>query len=205
MSLDTKNDIKNDDLICPITFQIFRDPVIAGDGHAYERAAIVRWIAEHGTSPITRQPLNINELQADDYLRNLADQRRNSSISSNYDGNLYHTDLQRQSSTISYNNNIHVNQPVLVQLQSISNNNIALRDNVENHHVFCNNFYHKHKCWIAIVLTVVLVGAIWIYILCSSTKDSISSGELEHCLTDTSLPGILFLSFLLFLLIYLYF
>jgi hypothetical protein len=178
MPLDTKNDIKNDDLICPITFQIFRDPVIAGDGHTYERAAIVRWISEHGTSPLTRQPLNINELQADDYLRNLADQRRNSSISSNYDGNLYHTDLQRQSSTISYNNNIHVNQPVLVQLQSISNNNIALRDNVENHHVSRNNFYHKHKSSIAIAFTVVLMGTIGIYALCYGTTDSISSGEL---------------------------
>jgi hypothetical protein len=165
MSLDTKND----DLICPITCRIFRDPVIAGDGHIYERAAIMRWIAEHGTSPLTRQPLNLNELQADDYLRNLADQRRSSSISSNYDGNLYHTDLQRQSSTISYNYNTYIDQPVLVELQSISN-----RDNV----VSPNNFYHKNKCWTAIALTAVLVGAIGIYILYCGTTDSISSGEL---------------------------
>ncbi len=37
----------NDDFICPITYQIFRDPVIAGDGYTYERAAIVRWILEN--------------------------------------------------------------------------------------------------------------------------------------------------------------
>jgi hypothetical protein len=168
MSLNTKNDIENDDLICPITFRIFRDPVIAGDGHVYERAAIVRWIAEHGTSPLTRQPLNLNELQADDYLRNLADQRRNSSISSNYDEN-----LQRQGSTISYNYNIYVNQPVLMQLQSISN-----RDNVENHHVSSNNFCHRHTYLIVIAFTAVLVGTIAIYGLYCSQTYPISSGEL---------------------------
>ena len=66
------NEIKKEDLICPITLEMFRDPVIAGDGHIYEREAIVQWIREHGTSPLTRQQLNINELQSDDYLRNLS-------------------------------------------------------------------------------------------------------------------------------------
>ncbi len=67
-----KSNVDNEYLICPITYQIFHDPIVAGDGHTYERTAIVRWICEHGTSPLTRQPLIITELQSDDYLRNLA-------------------------------------------------------------------------------------------------------------------------------------
>ncbi len=131
-----KSNVDNDNLICPITYQIFRDPVIAGDGHTYERTAIVRWIMEHGTSPLTRQPLNINELQADDYLRNLAAQRRCSSISSNYSTNVDQPALQRQNSAMSYNYNIHVNQPVLIQQQQqqkrIQNNSVPSIDSNEN-------------------------------------------------------------------------
>ena len=75
--------VNDDSLTCPITLQIFRDPVIAGDGHAYERAAISRWILEYGTSPLTRASLNIDELRADDHLRYLATQRRASCVSFN--------------------------------------------------------------------------------------------------------------------------
>jgi len=75
--------IENDDLICPITFELFRDPVVAGDGHVYEREAITQWILEHGTSPFTREPLQVDHLQPDDHLRSLAAQRRNSTVSYN--------------------------------------------------------------------------------------------------------------------------
>ncbi len=54
MISNEKTNVDNEDLICPITYQMFRDPVIASDGHIYERTAIVRWISEHGTSPLTR-------------------------------------------------------------------------------------------------------------------------------------------------------
>jgi len=42
---------------CPITEELFEDPVIARDGHTYERAAIEGWIAQNGTSPMTGQAL----------------------------------------------------------------------------------------------------------------------------------------------------
>lgn len=76
-------DFTNDELLCPITLELFHDPVIANDGHVYEREAIVRWILEKGTSPLTREPLNINDLQPDDYLRRLAARKRNSIVSYN--------------------------------------------------------------------------------------------------------------------------
>ena len=41
------------DLRCPITLDVMRDPVLAGDGHSYEREAIERWLAGHRTSPLT--------------------------------------------------------------------------------------------------------------------------------------------------------
>ena len=71
-----RKDNENDELICPITLQLFVDPVKAGDGHVYEREAIQRWILLHGTSPFTRQTLQINDLTPQDYLRKLANQRR---------------------------------------------------------------------------------------------------------------------------------
>ena len=33
------------------------DPVVANDGHSYERAAIAHWLATHNTSPQTREPM----------------------------------------------------------------------------------------------------------------------------------------------------
>ena len=74
-------DSSKDELVCPITLELFRDPVRAKDGHVYERQAITRWILQHGTSPMTRQPLHINDLEADDRLKNLARARRTSTVS----------------------------------------------------------------------------------------------------------------------------
>ena len=41
------------DLRCPITLEVMRDPVMAADGHSYEREAILRWLRGHRTSPLT--------------------------------------------------------------------------------------------------------------------------------------------------------
>ncbi len=161
----------NDDLICPITLQIFHDPVIAGDGHTYERAAIVRWILEHGTSPLTRQPLNINELKADDYLKNLTAQRRSSSTSSNYNINLDQSVLQRQNSTISYNYNIYIDRPLFLQHETIIfNNDVAPINSV---HVCWDYFNHPlGRCCILIVIMIALVIACELY--------QLDSGPLNH-------------------------
>lgn len=66
-------------LTCPITLEIFIDPVLADDGHTYERSAIVEWIKSHGTSPVTRQPIKIKELKTNRIVKQLADQYRSSS------------------------------------------------------------------------------------------------------------------------------
>lgn len=84
----TEINFDNDDLTCPITLELFRDPVRAQDGHVYERQAITQWIQEHGTSPLTRQPLQIDQLQSDEDLKRLAKQRRNSTVSYKVENNL---------------------------------------------------------------------------------------------------------------------
>ena len=39
--------------ICPITQEVMKDPVICCDGHSYERNAIMRWLQNNNTSPMT--------------------------------------------------------------------------------------------------------------------------------------------------------
>ena len=160
MKSSTKSDTETEDLICPITLQIFRDPVVAADGRTYERAAIVQWIAEHGTSPFIRQPLNVNELQADDYLKNLAAQRRNSTISHTY--------------------NINVDQPVSIQLQTMLNSNVASTSNIENRHVSHTHHSDEHRCLFSIIFMAALgVVVFLVYRLNSYTRDRDYYGEFS--------------------------
>ncbi|CAF1391839.1 unnamed protein product [Adineta steineri] len=67
-------------LLCPITHQIFKDPVLAEDGHTYERESIVQWVQNHGTSPLTRQPLNINQLRSNIIVKNIVEEFRSKSF-----------------------------------------------------------------------------------------------------------------------------
>jgi hypothetical protein len=76
---DNNQDIQNEQFICPITLQLFCDPVKAADGHFYERQAITTWISLHGTSPFTRQPLQVKDLISDDHFKHLVDQKRKES------------------------------------------------------------------------------------------------------------------------------
>ena len=38
------------------------DPVLATDGHTYERAAIIKWLNTNATSPLTREDLKSTDL-----------------------------------------------------------------------------------------------------------------------------------------------
>ncbi|KAL0051192.1 hypothetical protein WJX82_003439 [Trebouxia sp. C0006] len=44
-------------LSCPISKAFFLNPVIAADGHTYEKAAITEWLQEHQSSPVTGETL----------------------------------------------------------------------------------------------------------------------------------------------------
>lgn len=46
-----------DDLCCPITLALMREPVQTLLGHTYEREAIEGWLKTHRTDPMTGEPL----------------------------------------------------------------------------------------------------------------------------------------------------
>ena len=46
-----------DHMCCPILMDVMRDPVIAADGHTYEKVAIEQWFLKARTSPTTNEPL----------------------------------------------------------------------------------------------------------------------------------------------------
>ena len=48
--------------LCPITYDLMADPMVAPDGNSYERSAIEQWLQQHGTSPISRQPMQTGQL-----------------------------------------------------------------------------------------------------------------------------------------------
>lgn len=57
------------DFVCPITSQIFSDPVTLETGQTYERKAIQEWLKRGNTTcPITRQPLASNTLPKTNYV-----------------------------------------------------------------------------------------------------------------------------------------
>ena len=68
----------HDELLCPITLALFRDPVMAQDGHTYERQAIEAWIAKNGTSPITDQQLSLENLYPNYVIKKAIDRFENS-------------------------------------------------------------------------------------------------------------------------------
>ena len=60
-------------LMCPITKCVMVDPVIAPDGHTYERTAIEQAIIMNGKSPLTRQPIRIDQLIPNYAIKSLID------------------------------------------------------------------------------------------------------------------------------------
>mmetsp|Transcript_77234 Transcript_77234/g.151268 ORF Transcript_77234/g.151268 Transcript_77234/m.151268 type:complete len:365 (-) Transcript_77234:192-1286(-) len=60
-----------DEFTCPITMELLRDPVMAADGHTYDRAAIQKWLYSHGTSPKTGQEMANTDLIENHNLKRL--------------------------------------------------------------------------------------------------------------------------------------
>ena len=73
MSTDNNTSDVFDTLKCPITYELFRDPVIGSDGHTYERENITAWIKKHRTSPITREPMDLNSLRSNYIVKKMVE------------------------------------------------------------------------------------------------------------------------------------
>jgi len=59
----------HDSLMCPLTVEIFRNPVIAEDGHCYEREAIIQWLQKHNKSPLTDELISVEGLRPNHTLK----------------------------------------------------------------------------------------------------------------------------------------
>jgi Mg-chelatase subunit ChlD len=57
--------------VCPITNEPFVDPVVDHEGNTYEKKAIEAWLEQNSTSPITRNPLTLDQLFPNRALKNL--------------------------------------------------------------------------------------------------------------------------------------
>jgi len=68
-----------EDFICPITQEMMEDPVVAADGHTYERKAFEQWIATRGAraiSPMTAERLAHRQCESNILVKKLIDQYR---------------------------------------------------------------------------------------------------------------------------------
>jgi len=70
---DDRSDEPPDCFCCKLTFEVFRDPVVAPSGHSYERVAVMEHLRKVGKfDPVTREPLVESDLRPNHSLRNAA-------------------------------------------------------------------------------------------------------------------------------------
>ena len=65
---------------CPITLGVMVDPVIAADGHSYERVALEEWLLTHRTSPFTGAALEHMHVTPNHRLRSMIESARDTSL-----------------------------------------------------------------------------------------------------------------------------
>lgn len=77
MSADETADLDALQLVCPITAELFEDPVLlVEDGHTYERSAVTAWLEKHDTSPMSGAALATKTLAPNIRARQQADTAR---------------------------------------------------------------------------------------------------------------------------------
>ena len=64
-------DAKKEFFTCPISLECMVDPVVASDGHTYERVHIEAWLASHDTSPVTGERMEHRTLIPNYCVRSL--------------------------------------------------------------------------------------------------------------------------------------
>ena len=62
--------------VCSITCDVMDDPVVAEDGHSYERASLQRWFQSRATSPLTNEPLRSTTIRSNIALRHAIEEWR---------------------------------------------------------------------------------------------------------------------------------
>ena len=54
---------------CSISQDVMQDPVVAADGHSYERTSITEWLVKNDTSPFTTEKLDHKRLTPNHNLK----------------------------------------------------------------------------------------------------------------------------------------
>ena len=69
---DATSAIIPNEMVCPISCEVMKDPVMAMDGHTYERVCIEEWFGTGArTSPATNEPLEATTLLPNHMARSL--------------------------------------------------------------------------------------------------------------------------------------
>ncbi len=75
-----------DEYLCPISLDLMSDPVICEDGHTYDRISIMA--LKNNFSPITREPINKNNLIPNRLLKQMIDEFKENSHKSKIKNNV---------------------------------------------------------------------------------------------------------------------
>lgn len=118
-------------ITCPITCEVMRNPVQGSDGHNYEREAIIRALKQKNESPITREPMSINDLKVNASIRFLCDKY--------HQGNLGVEEQipKVKNDALVSNNNIKINHNCFKE-----NKSLMLEFNVDNDSFNDSCLYH---------------------------------------------------------------
>jgi hypothetical protein len=58
-----------EEFICPLTLELFHNPVVTRWGHSFERGALLRWLKSHEGCPLTRNPMSLRDIIANSALK----------------------------------------------------------------------------------------------------------------------------------------
>jgi len=83
----SSNTIIPESFLCPITHNIMTNPHIDNDGNTYEYDAIMQWLQNNNTSPITRNYLHCSHLKPNRSLLELITNFNNNNIQSSISNN----------------------------------------------------------------------------------------------------------------------
>jgi hypothetical protein len=59
--------------LCPLTWEVMRDPVVDSNGHTYDRSAIEHWLQTNKRSPLTNTLLRRSRLKPNHALKDAID------------------------------------------------------------------------------------------------------------------------------------
>jgi len=69
--MQTNNVNGNDNFICPITLELYQDPIITRCGHTFEHLPLISWLSQDPTCPSCRKDVNEDDLSPNISLRNV--------------------------------------------------------------------------------------------------------------------------------------